>query len=193
MADPRFFEVAGPFTVAEIANRIGATVAGAATPERLLRDVAPLQTATSEQLAFIDNRKYLDAFRQARAGAVLVHPSLTGDAPRDLCLLVTERPYRAYAVAAQAFYPERPPVPWLSPDARIDPTALIGDGSRVEAFAVIGANARIGKRCLVGAGSVIGPAVTIGDDCRLGAHASVSHAVIGARVRLYPGARIGQD
>jgi UDP-3-O-[3-hydroxymyristoyl] glucosamine N-acyltransferase len=193
MADPRFFEVAGPFTVADIAVRTGATVAGAAVPERVLRDVAPLQAAARDQLAFIDNRKYLDAFRRSQAGAVLVHPALTGEAPPDLCLLVTERPYRAYAVAAQAFYPEPPPVPWISPDARIDATARVGDGTRVEPFAVIGAGVEIGRRCVIGAGSTIGKASVLGDDVRVGAHVSISHAVIGARVRLYPGARVGQD
>jgi UDP-3-O-[3-hydroxymyristoyl] glucosamine N-acyltransferase len=193
MADPAFFQVAGPFTVADIALRIGATVAGAAAPERVLRDVAPLQTATADELAFIDNRKYLDAFRKCRAGAVLVHPSLTRDAPENLCLLVTEKPYRAYAVAAQAFYPDPPPVPWISPDARIDASAEIGEGSRIEPFAVIGAKAKIGRRALIGAGSMVGAACTLGDDTRVSAQVSISHAIIGARVRLYPGVRIGQD
>jgi UDP-3-O-[3-hydroxymyristoyl] glucosamine N-acyltransferase len=193
MADPAFFQVAGPFTVAEIALRIGATVAGAAEPERMLRDVAPLQTATADELAFIDNRKYLDAFRKCRAGAVLVHPSLTSEAPENLCLLVTEKPYRAYAVAAQAFYPEPPPVPWISPDARIDGSAEIGEASRIEPFAVIGARTKIGRRALIGAGSVVGAACTLGDDTRVGAQVSISHAIIGARVKLYPGVRIGQD
>jgi UDP-3-O-[3-hydroxymyristoyl] glucosamine N-acyltransferase len=193
MADPRFFKVAGPFTVAEIAVRTGASVAGAEAPDRVLRDVAPLQTAAADQLTFFDNRKYLDAFRQSRAGAVLVHPSLAGEAPADLCLLVTERPYRAYAVAAQAFYPEPPPVAWRSPVAAVDASAKIGEGCRIEPYAVIGAGAEIGRRCVIGAGSVIGPGSILGDDVRVGAHVTVSHAVIGARVRLYPGARIGQD
>jgi UDP-3-O-[3-hydroxymyristoyl] glucosamine N-acyltransferase len=193
MADPRFFAVAGPFTVAEIAVRIGATVAGATAPERVLRDVAPLQNAGCDELAFIDNRKYLDAFRRSRAGAVLVHPSLTAEAPAELCLLVAERPYRAYAVAARAFYPEPPPEPWISPDARIDASARIGEGTRIEPFAVIGAHAEIGCRCVVGAGAAIGAACVLGDDVRVGAHVSISHAVIGARVRLLPGVRIGQN
>ena len=193
MADPAFFQVAGPFTVADIALRTGATVAGAAAPKRILRDVAPLQTATGDELAFVDNRKYLGAFRKSRAGAVLVHPSLTGEAPGNLCLLVTEKPYRAYAVAARAFYPEPPPVPWISPDARIDAGAEIGEGSRIEPFAVIGARAKIGRRSLIGAGSVVGAACAIGDDTRVGPQVSISHAIIGARVRLYPGVRIGQD
>jgi UDP-3-O-[3-hydroxymyristoyl] glucosamine N-acyltransferase len=35
--------------------------------------------------------------------------------------------------------------------------------------------------------------VVIGPDCRIDAHASLSHAVLGARVYFYPGARIGQE
>jgi UDP-3-O-[3-hydroxymyristoyl] glucosamine N-acyltransferase len=33
----------------------------------------------------------------------------------------------------------------------------------------------------------------VGEDCRVGAHASISHALIGSRVYIYPGARIGQE
>jgi UDP-3-O-[3-hydroxymyristoyl] glucosamine N-acyltransferase len=149
--------------------------------------------AAADELAFFDNRKYLDAFRQSKAGAVLVHPSLATEAPADLCLLVTERPYRAYAVAAQAFYPEPPPVAWRSPVASIDVSAKLGEGCRVEPYAVIGAGVEIGRRCVIGAGSVIGAASVLGDDVRVGANVTISHAIIGSRVRLYPGARVGQD
>ncbi|MGH6989460.1 MAG: UDP-3-O-(3-hydroxymyristoyl)glucosamine N-acyltransferase [Stellaceae bacterium] len=193
MADPRFFAVAGPFSVAEIADRVGAVIAGAAAPALLLRDVAPLDAAGADQLAFLDNRKYLAAFRATKAGAVLVHPALAGEAPAGLCLLVTERPYRAYALAAQAFYPEPPPEPGIAPSAVIDPSARIGDGTRIEAHAVIGAHAELGRQCHIGPGVVIGAAVVLGDEARVGANASISHALIGARVRIYPGARIGQD
>ena len=33
----------------------------------------------------------------------------------------------------------------------------------------------------------------LGPECRIGAHASLSHAILGARVYVYPGARIGQE
>jgi UDP-3-O-[3-hydroxymyristoyl] glucosamine N-acyltransferase len=193
MADPRFFAVAGPFTVAEIAARTEARLAGAADPTRILRDVAPLQTATPDQLAFLDNRKYLDAFRRAEAGAVLVHPDFASAAPPGLCLLLTERPYRAYATAAQAFYPEPTSRGGVAATAAIDPSARLGTGTRVEPFAVIGPRVTIGSDCSIGAGAVIGEGSVLGDEVRVGAHVSISHALIGSRVRLYPGARIGQD
>src|SRR6266851_2274235 len=109
MADPRFFRVAGPFTVAEIARRSGAAVAGAGEAQRILRDVAPLDAAGPDDLPFLDNRKYVTAFRETRAGAAFVQSALAAEAPPGMTLLVTEQPYRAYALAAQAFYPESAP------------------------------------------------------------------------------------
>ena len=40
---------------------------------------------------------------------------------------------------------------------------------------------------------MIGAGVVLGRDCRIGSHASVSHALLGERVYVYPGARIGQE
>jgi UDP-3-O-[3-hydroxymyristoyl] glucosamine N-acyltransferase len=193
MADPRFFSLAGPFSVAEIARRTGAIIGGAGKEELLLRDVASLDAAGPEQLTWLDNRKYLEDFRRTAAGAVFVQPALAGQAPPGATLLLTEQPYRGYAVAAQAFYPEPPPVPGIAPGAVIDASARLGDGSAVEANAVIGAGVEIGKRCRIGANSVIAANSLLGDDVRVGANVSISHALIGSRVRVYPGARIGQD
>jgi UDP-3-O-[3-hydroxymyristoyl] glucosamine N-acyltransferase len=193
MADPRFFRLAGPFSVAEIAERTGARIGGAGAAELLLTDVAPLGTARGTELSWLDNRKYLDDFRRTAAGAIFVQGVLAPEAPAAATLLLTEQPYRAYALAAQAFYPDPPPVPGIVATAVIDPTARLGEGVAVEAHAVIGARAEIGKRCLIGANSVIGPGAVLGDDVRVGPHVSISHALIGDRVRLYPGVRIGQD
>ena len=58
---------------------------------------------------------------------------------------------------------------------------------------MIGERAEIGPRCRIGGLAVIGPGVVLGPDCRIGSHASLSHALLGARVYVYPGARIGQE
>ena len=58
---------------------------------------------------------------------------------------------------------------------------------------MIEADAEIGDRCRVGANAVVGRGVVIGEDTEIGVGASLSHCLIGRRVRIYPGARIGQD
>jgi UDP-3-O-[3-hydroxymyristoyl] glucosamine N-acyltransferase len=65
--------------------------------------------------------------------------------------------------------------------------------AEVGPLAVIGDHAVIGPRCRIGALAVIGDGVVIGTDVRIGPHATVSHALIGDRVYLYPGVRIGQE
>ena len=114
--------------------------------------------------------------------------------PAGSVALVTPAPYVAWARVAALFHPpppvaarRAPDAPWSTDGAEIDPSAEIG------AVAVIGAGARIGPRCRIGAGAVIGPGVVIGADCRIGALVSLSHAVLGARVNLLPGCRIGQE
>ena len=39
---------------------------------------------------------------------------------------------------------------------------------------------------------MIAAAVELGDDCQIGANVTLSHCLIGARVVLHPGVRIGQ-
>jgi UDP-3-O-[3-hydroxymyristoyl] glucosamine N-acyltransferase len=63
----------------------------------------------------------------------------------------------------------------------------------VDPGAVIGPRAEIGAGSIIAATAVIGPDVLIGRDCTIGAGSSIMHALIGDRVVIHPGCRIGQD
>lgn len=193
MADPRFFTVAGPFTLGVLIEISGATSVDSNETARQFKDVAPLETAGPDEVSFLDNKKYGAAFLTSKAGLCVVAPEMADRAPAGMALLLSADPYRAYARIAQAFYPAAAPEAWTAPTAWVDPSAEIGDGCRIEPGAVIGANARIGSRCRICANAVVGSGVVIGNDCTIGANATVSHAVLGHKVAVYPGARIGQD
>lgn len=193
MADPRFHSRAGPFTLAELAILSDAEIGKDSDPDLRLVDVAPLDRAGPEQLSFLDNRKYIASFESSEAAACIVAPGLAGRAPKGMALLLSAAPYKAYALAAQAFYPVSPPEPHIAETAIIEPSAQVDRTCRVEPGAVIGAHAMVGKKSLIGANVVIGPAVEIGEDVVVGACASLSHCLIGDRTRIYPGVRIGQD
>jgi UDP-3-O-[3-hydroxymyristoyl] glucosamine N-acyltransferase len=189
-ADPRFFERAGPFSVAAVADAAEAE----APPRRLmLHGVAPLQTAGENEVSFLDNRKYLPALLATRAAAVLVHPDLSAKVPASAVPIVTTEPYAAWARVAALFHPIPPPAPGVHPSAVISPDARVHPTAEVGPLAVIDAAAEIGPRCRIGALAVIGRGVVLGADCRIGPHAALSHALVGDRVYIYPGARIGQD
>lgn len=193
MPDSRFFIAAGPFTLGQVAEMTGAELATGVDPSQQVTDVAPLETATASDLSFLENRKYLEVFAATSAGGCFVHPDLADRAPRATSLLLSRTPYKAYALAAQAFYPERASGDGISPQAFVDPTAAIGRGSTVSPGAVIGQDVVIGLRCRIAPNAVVGGGVVLGDDVTVGAGASLSHCLVGSRVKIYPGARIGQD
>lgn len=193
MADPRFHRRSGPFRLAEIAERVGVALSSGSDPGRLFDDVAPLQSAGPTNISFLDNVRYVDAFVASGAGACILSAAHAARAPDGMTLLVCEQPYRAYALVAQMFYPRVAPEPGVAPSAVIGQNVVLGDGCRIEPGAVIGARAEIGARTLIGPNAVVGKGVVIGPDSVVGANASVSHALVGARVTIYPGVRIGQD
>jgi UDP-3-O-[3-hydroxymyristoyl] glucosamine N-acyltransferase len=192
MADPRFFRRAGPFSLEALAALSGARLADPALANRLVEDVAPLETAGPSDVTFLSNRKYTDAFTASRAGAAFVTEALAERAPTGMAVLVSPGPYKAFARAVQAFYPAEDLVPGRAPSAAIDPSAVVPADCAIAANVVIEAGARLGARCSIGASTVIAAGVELGDDCRIAANVTLSHCLIGARVVLHPGVRIGQ-
>ncbi len=199
MEHPGFFERAGPFTVAELAGRIGATLRAGDDSARVLADLRPLGEAGQSHLTFVDNRKYLEQLATTRAAACIVAPAFAERLPAGVAALLMAAPYRGFALALQAFYPTS-----LTPKTAdfeasegdgspIHPSARIEPGAIIEPGAVIGREAWVGKGTRVAAGALVGYRVTVGRDCFIGPGVTLTHALVGDRVVLHAGVRIGQD
>jgi UDP-3-O-[3-hydroxymyristoyl] glucosamine N-acyltransferase len=196
MEHPGFFERAAPMPLSELADKLGAQLAPDADPATPIHDVRPLSEAGCGHLAFLDNRKYLGQLGATRASACLVAPSLAERVPKSTAAVLVEAPYRAFARALTLFYPDS-----LHPkaalagigDPPIHPTARLEPGVKIEPGAIVGREAQIGRGTTIAAGAVIGYRVAIGRGCYIGPGASVTHALIGDRVILHAGVRVGQD
>jgi UDP-3-O-[3-hydroxymyristoyl] glucosamine N-acyltransferase len=190
LGSSRFFRRSGPYPLAVVTS----AARGVADPvELLLEGVAPLQTAGPNEVSFLDNRRYASALDQTLAGAVIVHPDMAERVPSTAVTIVTAEPYAAWARVAALFYPVPPPRPGVHPGAIVADGALVDPSAEVGPLAVIESRAEIGPGCRIGPGAIVGSGVIVGRDCRIGAHVSLSHALLGARVYIYPGARIGQE
>ncbi|MCW8834827.1 MAG: UDP-3-O-(3-hydroxymyristoyl)glucosamine N-acyltransferase [Rhodospirillales bacterium] len=192
MADPRFFLRAGPFSLDELAAVAEAELSRG-DGARMFSDVSPLGGAGADHVSFLDNKKYVSEFMASSAGACVVHPDLASRAPEGMDLLLSPDPYRAYARIAAAFYPFPKPEAGISEGAVVADSAKTGDGCRIEPGAVIMDNAVIGRGNWIGANAVIGSGVVLGDDVIVGPGATLSHCIVGSRVMIHPGVRIGQD
>ena len=129
LGNARFFRRSGPYSLAVVAS----TARGVADElELLLEGVAPLQTAGSNEVSFLDNRRYASALDRTSAGAVIVHPDMAARVPAGTVAIRTTEPYAAWARVAALFYP----VPPVSPG--IHPSAIVAEGARVDPSAEVG-------------------------------------------------------
>jgi UDP-3-O-[3-hydroxymyristoyl] glucosamine N-acyltransferase len=190
IADPRFFKRSGPHALTMIAR----TARGSAPDaDLILAGVAPLQVAAPNEVSFLDNRRYAPALEKTLAGAVIVHPDMLQRVPIGTVPIVTPEPYAGWARVAALFHPVPPIHSGIHPSAFVAEGACVDPSAEVGAFALIETGAEIGARCWISPYTFVGSGVVIGPECRIGAHASLSHAILGARVYVYPGARIGQE
>ncbi len=199
MTEPIFFPAANAMSVAQIATLTGAEPAPGCDVDRQVTGIAPLDLAGPYDLVFLDKPKLADALGRSSARVCLTTPQLAAAAPSAMSVLRTGDPYRAFVTVAAALFPDalRPSTMYAAPGrtdgAFVHPEARLEDGVTVDPGVVVGPGAEIGSGTVLAAGAVIGPQVRIGRNCAVGAGATVTHALIGDRVVLHPGVRIGQD
>lgn len=191
MIDSRFFYHAGSQSLESILHLTGATLSMAAPIDSAIQTIAPLDTATSRDVACYHNPTYLNDLTNTQAGFCFIKAEEVQKLPKNCIGLVTPTPYRAFALVSQHFYP-LVDKDYASSSSPIDPTATLGEGCIIEAGAVIQRHAVVGKGVKVGANAVIGKGVIIGDECIIEAGASITHALIGNKCIIGTGVRIGQ-
>jgi len=184
MPDPRFFVSFPALSVGELAGRIGGEMLRGG--DRKVSAVAPLETASDRDVAFMGDRKYAAALSQTRAGCVILPARAVEFAPAEVAIIVTDEPQAAWARASSAFHRAIPLSDTDRNEAAEDDTVVFEPG------VVVGPGACIGRGTRIGANSVIGPGVQIGRNCVIGYNVSVGFALIGDRVNLMSGVRIGE-
>jgi len=203
MSARSFFQSDTQITVGEIAKLTGAELRRNSNPARTIAGIATLDRGAPSDLVFLDHVKFAGQARSSAAGACLTSQRLADCVPANVALLVAEKPFHAFVTVARALFPAalRPSslfagggaAAGVAPGAMVHSTARLESGVAVDPGAVIGAGAEIGSGTVVGANAVIGPSVRIGRECAIGPNATVAHALIGDRVIVHAGCRIGQD
>ncbi|WP_018609738.1 UDP-3-O-(3-hydroxymyristoyl)glucosamine N-acyltransferase [Uliginosibacterium gangwonense] len=172
----------------QIVESLGGELLGEGSVE--VRQVAPLERATAEEIGFVTHAKYQAALQATKAGAVIVPPALA-DAT-SLPRIVTRDPYLYYAKLAQLFNP----APAYA--SGVDPAAVVR--SSLPASVYVAPQAYVAEDCVIGEGVVIGPGCVIERGVRIGAgsflhpNVTIRHdCIVGERCVFQPGAVIGAD
>jgi len=173
----------------EIAEALGCQLEGDGELE--ITGLAPIEQAGPSELTFLANPKYSPKVKSTRAGAILVAEAVRG---LPIASLVSSNPYLDFARALELFYQPPRPTPGISPLASLAPTAEIGEGASIGAFAVVGERVKIGRNTVLHPHAVIYEGATIGDDFYAHSHAVVREFCrIGNRVVLGNGVVVGGD
>ena len=164
--------MAGPFTLGQIASRLGGRVAG--DPQTLIRQVASLEHAGAGQITFLSSTKNRTKLAGTRASAVILAPG--NERLTELPRIVADNPYAYFARVSQLFNPVVSQAPGVHPSA------------------VVAASAKLGKNVSIGAGCVVGEEVTIGDESCLYPRVVIyPRCTLGKRVVVHSGVVIGAD
>lgn len=159
--------------------------------------VSSLESASQNDLVFVDDEKHFAAALKSRAGAIIAGEfAASQNAGRPL--LISDHPKLAFARAAQMFGEEpqssQGEQASVHPTAIVHPSVVLGSRVRVDARAVIGENTRLQDRTRIGAGTVIGKAVTIGRDSTIYPNVTIyAGTTVGERAIVHAGAVLGSD
>jgi UDP-3-O-[3-hydroxymyristoyl] glucosamine N-acyltransferase len=178
------------YRLEDIVTRFGGRVLGNAAV--LINQIATLDSAKSDQIAFLANSKYRAQLDGTNAGAVILGAA---DAeattiPRIVC----DNPYAYFAKLSAFLNPLPKAVAGIHPSAVVGEGAVIAPSAQIDAHVVIGDGAQIGANSVIMSGCNIGAGVVIGENARLYPRVVVYHdCVLGNNLIAHSGVVIGAD
>jgi UDP-3-O-[3-hydroxymyristoyl] glucosamine N-acyltransferase len=198
MSKPVFLSRGDGLALDAVIEMTGARPRRNDSAQRRVFDVAPLDRAGPYDIGFADGDDDAAALATTQAAACFVREPQAKFVPERVQALVVDDPYKAFVIVAAALFPDasRPSSLFdvtggAAANATVHSSARLEAGVTIDPAAVIGPRTEIGGGTLIGPLAVIGPGVRIGRNCAVGAGASVTNALVGDRVVIQPGARIG--
>jgi len=176
-------------TLNRIAEHVGGRVHG--DDSKIIRGVAPFETAAADQITFADGAKFVKRLRETGAGAVIVPNQIEID---GMTLLQVNNPKVAFTSVIQLFYPASIPYRGISNRAVIGEGFTSGENTAIAPLVFIGNDVRVGDRTVIHPGVVLGDEVRIGSDVVIHPNVSIlDRCRIGDRVTIHAGTVVGSD
>lgn len=167
-----------------------------------VRGLNTLKDATSDEVSFLDNKKYAEDLKGTKAGAVFVSSENAEFVPVQTIAIITEEPYLHLAYATKFFAPKV--VETEGNEAIVGENTLIQNGAFLGKGVVIGKNtivmhgAFVGDYVRIGDNTIIYPNVTIYRDCSIGSNCIIhansaigsdgfgfAHTKMGEHIKIY--------
>ena len=159
-----------PQRLDHIASLIDAEFVGPADFEILGQN--EIHVVRPGDIVFVDHPKYYHKALDSAATIILINQKV--ECPAGKALLVHDDPFGAFNKLTRHFRP------FVYSNTMIDPSAEIGEGTKIQPGAFVGPNVKIGKNCLIHANA------TINHDCEIGDYVEIhSNVVVGSDAHYY--------
>ncbi len=179
------------WTAQAVADLVGGRLLGT---DGVVTSVAPLESADREAVSLLTSGRYHAAFRESRAGAVLMRPvdaALKGSVPARI---LVDDPAAAMARVVECLYPTEDPSPGVHSTVVMGEGVRLGQGVCLGPRVILGCRVQLGDRVVVGAGAILEGDVTVGEDSVVGPGVVCGRGThVGRRVRLKAGAVLGGE
>lgn len=180
------------FTAKQIASFIQGRVEG--NDNAAVHTFAKIEEGVPGAISFLSNPKYTHYIYDTQSTIVLINDDVVLEKPVKATLIRVKNAYECVAKLLQLYQSAMPKKQGIDSLAFISPTAKVGEGCYVGAFACIGDGTVVGDNTLIYPHAVVGDGVKIGSDCIVYPNVTIYHGcVLGNRVTIHAGSVIGAD
>ncbi len=174
----------------DLAQAIDARLVGDGSIE--ISKLNEIQYATSSQVSFLSNSKYLKFVKTTQAAALIVAEDLEIDFPN---LLRSDNPKQSMLKALKLLNQRRRVAhPGIHASAVIAADAQIPDSVEIGPGVIVGSQVILGENVILDSNVIVQEASQIGDECHLYPNVTIcDESVLGKACIIHSGAIVGSD
>lgn len=161
-----------------------------------------LNDANSNQISFLDNKKYINDLENTKAAAVLIKKEFASLVPEGTIALISDEPYLKLAFASKLFAPKTVETTGenavlgqnctILNNVYLGKNVFIGDNTIIMSGAYISDNVKIGSNTIIHPNVVVYRDCTVGSDCIIHAGTIIgsdgfgfAHTKDGKHIKIY--------
>jgi UDP-3-O-[3-hydroxymyristoyl] glucosamine N-acyltransferase len=178
-----FFKQKGPFLLSELLS------IPKSNKKIKIYDVKNLETATNNDLTFLDSVDYINIARSTKAKFCLTTAKLENYLPKNCKSILVKNVLFELCKIVRKFYPN---ADVDSPDLSLKISKKLSYKKvKFGTNVLVGNRCKIGKNTIIGSNTIIEHNVSIGENCVIGSNVVLRKTLIGNNVVIQDGAKIG--
>ena len=155
-----------------------------------VNDVKTLNLAKKNDITFFDSARYKEIALKTKAGACITTQELEKYLPEKVIKILVKNVLLELAKILKKIYPnadiDYPDLSLKKPQKKKYKSVKFGNN------VLVGDNVKIGKNSIIGSNTIIEKNVVIGLNCIIGSNVNIKNSILGDRVVIQDGSKLGQ-